>query len=316
MSSKLHGLVQTEWGWLIAIYLFLAGAGAGAYVTGVVLDFMGPEWATIAKIGVFFGFPSVLIGTLFLLADLGKVQNAWRVATKPGTSWIARGTIIISVFLIVSFIHLVFWIFPFSGLENADGLRHLLGIVGLIFGIGTMVYTGLLLGDAIPIPFWSTVLLPILFFVSALSTGIMATILGSSLLFQDSDLVHGLARFDILLLVMEIVILSAFLHGAHRLPSSQHSAKEVLFGGLSRFFWMGVALCGILIPLLIDAIFHNNFMAIVAALFGLAGGLILRYVVLKAGAMPPMDAAGFSFRPVSKPKLPMAARGMVPPGNL
>ena len=41
MNSKLHGLVQTEWRWLIAVYLFLAGAGGGAHITAVVGDFLG-----------------------------------------------------------------------------------------------------------------------------------------------------------------------------------------------------------------------------------------------------------------------------------
>ena len=87
MSSKLHGLVQTEWRWLIAIYLFLAGAGGGAHITAVFADFMG--WEKVANIGVCLGWPLVLIGCMCLLGDLGNVVNAWRVARKPNTSWIA-----------------------------------------------------------------------------------------------------------------------------------------------------------------------------------------------------------------------------------
>ena len=38
---------QSKWRWLIAAYLFLAGLGGGAYVTGVVADFLGGDWAGI-----------------------------------------------------------------------------------------------------------------------------------------------------------------------------------------------------------------------------------------------------------------------------
>ena len=60
MKARVQGLVQTEWRWLIAIYLFLAGAGAGAHITGVVGEFLG--WTSVHAIGVVVGWPMVLIG--------------------------------------------------------------------------------------------------------------------------------------------------------------------------------------------------------------------------------------------------------------
>src|SRR5512135_696825 len=175
-SVKMEGQVQIEWRWLIAAYLFLAGVGGGAYLAGVIADFAGgADWTTVSKIGVFLGVPCVLIGTFFLLADLGKPGNAWRVWMKPGTSWIARGTIIIVLFMIFAAIQTAFWIWPFPGaIENARGG---IAVLGAIFGFLTVIYTGLLLAYSQPIALWRTALLPVLFFVSALSTGIMAIML-------------------------------------------------------------------------------------------------------------------------------------------
>jgi len=86
-STRMEGQVQTEWRWLIAAYLFLAGVGGGAYLTGVIVDFFGgSDWMLVSKIGVFLGVPCVLIGTLFLLADLGNPKHVWRVWMKPKTS--------------------------------------------------------------------------------------------------------------------------------------------------------------------------------------------------------------------------------------
>jgi len=311
MNSKLHGLVQTEWRWLIAIYLFLAGAGGGAYITAVVADFQG--WTEIARIGVCLSWPCVLIGCLCLLGDLGNIGNAWRVARKPDTSWIARGTIVISIFMIVAFIHMILWVWPGTMAAAQSNARLTLGVIGAVCAFGTMVYTGLLLGDAIPIPFWNTALLPILFFLSALSTGVMAVILVGVITAAEQTHVVRLGQVDTVLIVAEALVLVVYLHGSYRLPNTRMSAAHVLRGEVATFFWVGVCACGLLIPLALDVLGVHGPGAAFASILGLFGGLCLRYVVLAAGAMYPIEVAGFQFRPVSQPKDPMPAMGKLPP---
>jgi formate-dependent nitrite reductase membrane component NrfD len=311
MSSRLCGLVQTEWRWLIAIYLFLAGTGGGAYITAVAADFLG--WSKLAAIGVCLSWPLVLIGCLCLLGDLGNVGNAWRVARKPDTSWIARGTLIISVFMILAFIHMILWIWPGTMGGAASTARHIIGVIGAVFAFGTMVYTGLLLGDALSFPFWSTVLLPILFFLSALSTGVMAVILLGVIAVTDEVHLLTLARVDILLIVAEALVLAAYLHGSYRIPNSRMSAEHLLRGDMASMFWLGVVACGLAVPLVIDALGLHGASAALASILGLIGGLCLRYVVLVGGAMYPIAAAGFTFRPVSRSKEPMPRMGKLPP---
>ena len=165
---------QTKWRWIIAVYLFLAGLGAGAYLTGVVADHLGSAWESVSKIGVALGFPCVVVGSMFLIFDLGAPANFWRAFRKPNSSWIARGTIIITIFMILSAIHIALWLWPFQSLAGAEGARHFVGILGAIFALCTMIYTGILLAAARPIAFWSTPMLPLLFLVSALSTGTVA----------------------------------------------------------------------------------------------------------------------------------------------
>lgn len=282
---------QTKWRWIIAVYLFLAGLGAGAYLTGVVADFLGGEWMSISRIGVALGFPCVLVGSAFLILDLGTPGNFWRAFMKPGTSWMARGTIIISIFMILSAIHLAFWIWPFGGLDAAEGLRHFLGVIGGIFAVCTMIYTGILLAAARPIAFWSTPMLPLLFLVSALSTGIMAIIL--------IDLLGGgahsgplllLTKIDAALIITEIFVLIFYLQGSHRVPESRASAMEVLGGSVAPLFWFGVAIVGLLIPLVLELV---GSVAILASICGIVGGLCLRQVVLSAGIHAPLRAGRF-----------------------
>jgi formate-dependent nitrite reductase membrane component NrfD len=294
---------QRKWRWLIAAYLFLAGLGGGAYVTGVVADFLGGEWAEISKIGVFLGFPCVAVGSLFLIGDLGTPRNFWRAAMRPGTSWVARGTIIISIFMVLGAIHIGFWIWPFQGLEDAMGARGLLGIVGSVFALATMAYTGILIGANRPIAFWSTAMVPWLFVVSAASTGIMAVMLVASLGGGDhAGPIAALARVDILLIVLEIFVLALYLQATHRVAESRASARLVLTGTVAPLFWFGVAIVGLLVPLTFELIGAfaldgggSEAATVIACICGLLGGLFLRQVVLSGGILAPLRAGRFEY---------------------
>ena len=293
---------QSKWGWLIAGYLFLAGLGGGAYVTGAVAGFLGEAaWGGIAKIGVCLGFPCVLVGCGFLLVDLGSPVNFWRAALRPNTSWIARGTIIITIFMILGFIHIVWGVWPSRGLTESTGARHLISVLGIIFAVGTMIYTGILLAASRPIAFWSTAMLPLLFLVSALSTGIMAVILIASLAGGTyAEPIHSLARIDMVLIILEMFVLGFYLQGTHRVPESRASAELVLTGAVASLFWWGVAVLGLTAPLLLDLLGvyaldggWSVAVAFLAAGCGITGGLFLRQVVLSGGIHAPLRAGRF-----------------------
>ena len=93
MDPKVNGQLQREWSWLIAIYLFLGGVGGGAYTIAAINGFLGESMQLSTTVGLWIGFPALLIGTLFLLADLGTPSRAILAGRKPGTSWIARGNL-------------------------------------------------------------------------------------------------------------------------------------------------------------------------------------------------------------------------------
>ncbi len=314
-SVKLDGQVQTEWRWLIAIYLFLAGVGGGAYLAGVIADIAGgSEWMLVSKIGVFLGVPCVLIGTLFLLADLGTPSNAVRVMMKPNTSWISRGTIIIVVFMILAAIHTAFWIWPFAGpLEINESARHLIGVLGAIFAFLTVIYTGLLLGYCQPIALWNTALLPVLFFVSAVSTGVMAIMLVGFFRGVGDIQMALLANVDAVLLLFEMFVLIVFLYNAYRTLESRFSAKRIMAGPLAVILWLCVIACGLVIPFAIETMGGHGISAALAAVLGLFGGLCLRYVILAGGIITQVDVAGFQFARIARPKDPMPAAGKLPP---
>ena len=78
MNPKSNGQLPTEWGWLIAIYLFLGGVGGGAYTIAAVNSFLGKMLEPSTLVGLWISFPALIIGSLCLLADLGSPTRAIR----------------------------------------------------------------------------------------------------------------------------------------------------------------------------------------------------------------------------------------------
>jgi len=322
MEPKLKA--QTEWGWPIAAYLFLAGVGAGAYAWGALGELTGALGDVAPRVGVMLGFPLLLIGTFFLIGDLGVKPRALNAFLSPRTSWIARGTWIISIFMVLSLIHAAGWVWPLGFLAEAEGLRQFLSGLTLIFAILTMVYTGVLLGASRPIAIWSTAMLPALFLVSALSTGLMAVALGTVLVgmagtpVAEATLVR-MAGLDILAIVAEMLVIVFYVQAAHATPESRASRELLLRGRVAVPFWVGVIGVGLTVPLIIQvfeytsgetaagALLSNQaaLMAVVASLLGLLGGLLLRYVVLACGVRAPLRAGGIEY---SFPAPPIVVR--------
>jgi len=173
--------------------------------------------------------------------------------------------------------------------------------LGIIFGLGTMIYTGILLAAARPIAFWSTAMLPLLFLVSALSTGIMAVVALASLVeTAHVESIHYLARIDMAIIVLEMFVLGFYLQGSHRVPESRASARLVLAGTLAPMFWLGVALLGLVVPLSLDLVGVFSLsggaavsITLVASICGIIGGLLLRLVILSAGIHAPLKVGRF-----------------------
>jgi formate-dependent nitrite reductase membrane component NrfD len=294
---------QHHWRWLIAAYLCLVGLAAGAYITGVVADFLGGDWARLSKIGVFLALPCVAVGCVFLVADLGTPKNFWRAWMRPGTACIARGTIILTIFMILAAIHIGFWIWPFHALEEATGARQIISVLGVLAALSAMIYTAVLLGGYRPMDFWWSGMVPTLFLLSAVSTGFMAVMLigfiGGA---GYAGPIATLVRINIVLMAVEIFILGFSLQAGHHVPEVRASAKLVLTGDVAPLFWLGLAIAGLLIPLALQLLgafalqgAGATAAVTVASICGLLGGLFLREVVLSAGIQRPLRAGNFEY---------------------
>ena len=324
MDPRVNGQLQKDWGWLVAIYLFLGGVGAGAYTVAAINGFLGKSTEMSTSLGLAIGFPALLIGSLFLLADLGTPKNAILAGMRPGSSWIARGFWIISVFMVLAFVHSSLQLFTDLGKTGgAATALSALAAVGIVFAISTMAYTGILLGASKGIPFWRSGVVPVIFVVSALVTGHF-TIMVGMVLFGDQAALPAelriMAAEAVGLVVLEVLAILFFLQAAYRDPDTRESGERIL---RNRLFVVGYFVLGLGAPLLLMLVilFVGSeattgtvlAAATVGAVLGLAGGLILRQAVLICGALPTLNMAGFQFRRIARPKDPKPGVGLLPP---
>jgi formate-dependent nitrite reductase membrane component NrfD len=235
---------------------------------------------------------------------------------KPGTSWIARGTWIISIFIVLSFLHLV--LHQFTSVGDSGGVLSVIAVLGIVFAIGTMAYTGILLGASKGIPFWRSAVVPVIFIVSAAVTGHFAIMIGVALFGNPGTthaLLHTMAMEAVTLVVLEVLAILLYLQAAYRQPDPRESAQRIL---RKRMFVIGYFILGLAVPLVIMLIAFKSASGIggtvvLGALLGLIGGLILRQSVLICGALPTWNIAGFEFRRIHRPKEPKPGIGMMPP---
>jgi formate-dependent nitrite reductase membrane component NrfD len=233
----------------------------------------------------------VAIGAPFLILDLGIKWRFMYACLNPRTSWVARGFIILSIFIILGLVLLAKSILPLEWLHGDSPLWRIPETIVLLFAFATAIYTGILLKATKSIPLWNTSLLPILFLVSALSTGSMSIILstlGTGVFSHDAGALKVLMGAEQVLVVIEGIVLYLFLSRRYRAAEQgKDSVRLLLFGEMKMIFWGGVVFLGFIFPVVLEYIasfFPGNFVLIFAAgIFLLCGGFFLRLGILHAG---------------------------------
>ncbi len=281
---------QESFEWYIALYLFLGGVGAGAILSAAFADLYNREkYVNYIKSASLIGMPAVAIGSFFLLLDLGQgLTKPWLLIylfANP-TSAITWGTAILSLFIIVS---LIYGAYNFKIIKFGGGKLTKVSLI--ILAIGTAGYTGVLLGVLRAIPFWHQTLIPALFIISAISTGISATVVVKEILFRKEK--EDIAPFEtghFYLMVLEFIMVFAMIIIAlNGVPEMVYSIKVLLSGKYAVQFWLIFMILGLLLPTFLYGLqevkklhMKGSFLIIIELLV-LIGGYYLRYLILHAG---------------------------------
>jgi len=288
---------QKEWGWQVAVDLYLAGMGSGALVIGLLVDWLGYSPYSSRTI-LLWGPVLVAFGALFLISKLGIRRRFLNTVMNPKTSWLSRGFYILSVCIIFGAVILAISLLPLLGVDIGSWSLFVraLDMVVFIFALAAAVYTGILVRSVRFVSFWHTYLLPVLFTVSALTTGAMATVMATYtydlLVFNEaysSNMRNVLMNITQGLILIEAIVLALYLYTRYMAEEGQsrNSVLLLISGRLWFVFWLGIVASGFALPLVL-AIIYSRFSENPILLFAigalvLASRLLLRLAIIYAG---------------------------------
>lgn len=287
------------WGWEISVYLFLGGLVAGMMILSGYFLYRErhKQFTTSCTVVPLLGIVFLSLGMFALFLDLEHKLYTWRMYTtfEPTSpmSWGAWILILVYPALIAMALikvpHFIpqklYFLFKWSEVINSNKkVRQAIGIANMALGVGLGIYTGILLSSYGARPLWNSSILGILFLISGLSTASAFV----HMIAKDREESRLLARADNLFIVAELIILGMFI--INLLSSTEAHIKAVhllLNGPYAAGFWVFVVGFGLVIPLIIQslAVSHRIKHTIVAPILVIAGGLMLRFVIVNAGLL-------------------------------
>lgn len=290
-----------HWAWYIIFYFFVGGIAGGGFFLAALLQLFGrPEDRPVVRLGYYLACAGAIVSGILLTLDLTKPLRFWHMLLQANTgapmfkAWSpmsvgAWGLLLFGLFATLAALGALadedemvarmtkravqsepmprWWRFiRWLGEGRPAGV---IAAVGSLFGFFLAGYTGVLLAVTNR-PLWAdSPLLGALFLVSGGSTGAAALLLLSHWRGGGHPAsLDWLSRFDRGALSLELVVLIAFV-------ASLGSIARVLVGWWGLLLVAGVVGAGIVAPLVIE-----RRSALRAAALVLAGGLLLRTVVI------------------------------------
>jgi formate-dependent nitrite reductase membrane component NrfD len=313
------------WSAPIWIYLWMAGIAGGGYLAAFLAErFSGLTDRKLLRLATYIGVPLAVIGVLLLVVDLGQPIRFWHLfAEFKVISPMSMGTWILFFWVAIAIIMIILWWFEKRlDEEVAASIRYTtkhLAWINSVLSILLIAYTGVLLAVSNQSLWSSTVLLPSLFVVSAVSTGvallILAAITSNALskgklieikmvinqLFGTTDwtipnkMVERLAEADVIVIIIEMVVLVGYVIwlAISKMTGAGEALSLLTTGVLAAPFWAGVVFLALLIPLGLEITNWGKQISSKSVLRALIasstcvilGGLVLRAIITIGGQL-------------------------------
>jgi protein NrfD len=286
------------WEWQVPLYLFLGGLCAGLLIISAVLTLLNKEkdFPFSSRWGALLAPALLSLGMFFLFWDLSYKLHVFRFYTAfeplSALSWGAWLLVLVYpanlLFLIATWELPAFVPAPIT--RYYDVVRAWLlprkkpiAAANLALGMGIGIYTGVFLSSLVAIRLWNSALMGPLFLISGLST---AAALG--VLFERGhNEKHQLGLFDGALITAELALLALLVIDLlASCGGNRCAAQYLLTEGMAHFFWIGLVGLGLLAPLVLEGFnaWTGNRRALwVAPMLVIAGGLILRFLMVMTG---------------------------------
>ena len=262
---------------------FLSGAGAGAWLLGLVLDL---------RIALALGLAAVVLGGIVHLGFLGHPERAWKMMMRPQSSWISRGLWSMVVFVPTAALYL-------AAAHGAWSTRSAFAVVMLVLSLlgmtGIFLYKGFVYAVSRAVPLWSSPLLPVSYIAIGLRGGAALAFVGLAFVAPDSD-IHSAQTWWLAATVVSIFLFLLELAMGRSDLTISRSLAGLARGSLAWIFFVGVVVLGILVPAaLVIASYPASIGAaglLVAGITSLIGDLAYKYCMNTAGTYMPLVHAG------------------------
>lgn len=278
---------QTEWSWQVALDLFCGGLGGSLFLVSLWMGSLLGAWVALGL---------VALAGVVLFSHLSRPMGFWRAFRRPTSSWISRGAMAMTLFIVFGVLALL----PGVGgaLQSAwlqlGGIGQTLVVLAGVTAALVVLYPGFVLASSPSIPFWQNPLVLVLFATYSVAGAVLLLfLLGEVRPAAAERLVAGVA---LPLLGANLVLLASYLEVARRSVAAAREAVQWLTRGrLAKLFWLGVVGLGLVVPLvaLVVALAVGPGEAaaavweLLAAVAALIGGFLFRYTLLRAGVYGP-----------------------------
>ncbi len=297
---------------LIAVYLFLGGAAAGSFLfiafievmedMSCVIEQRSPRLAIqvqhnslyltrrhMARLVYAMSFVLLMSGMFCLLADLGKPQAFYYLFLYPTTSLVSLGSYALAGLFVCIALALLDTVLE-KGLVFKK-ITFIAKVLGILFAVFVMLYTGLLLKSLFSVCLWQSIWLPVLFVFSALSCGCGIVLVCA----YFSEGYKGIAQWshffsciDLVCIILESISACRYFLNIYTSYGIE-PLMPIMFSQESYVFWLGFIGLGLIIPFVTEVYFilsrralQRSFVVVLAALV-LVGGLCLRLILVSAG---------------------------------
>lgn len=278
----------------IAVYFYLTGLSAGSFILSTLAYGFGiPRYKPLGKIGVVLATLLLIVAPLNLMMDLEQPWRFWELFYYINlTSPISYGSFLLSIYPINC---VIYGACMFLGKAK---LTKIFGLIGIPLALAVHGYTGFILALAKARILWNTALMPFIFLISAMVSGIAMMILVAMIRDRffsrekklNMDLINGLVMMLILSIVTDLTLIGTDILVLLNSHQEAYAAAQLILTGAFRYFFLGgEILMGALIPL---ALLSNRFTRTplgitVASVLVMIGIFAMRYVMVIGGQAIP-----------------------------
>ena len=240
----------------IAAYFYLTGLSAGSFIISTMAYGFGMlRFKPLGKIGVVLAILLLIVAPMILLIDLEQPLRFWHLILYLRiTSPITWGTFLLTLYPMNC---MVYGYFMFKGdLKRTK----IFGLIGIPLALLVHGYTGFILALGKARVLWNTAIMPPIFLVSAMVSGlammILVVIIKDFILQREKepnrDLIYALGKFLVASIVLDLILIGMDLSVLLTSTTEAYRAALMLLNGEFSSLFLGVEIIlGAIIPLLL-----------------------------------------------------------------